>query len=245
MTPRLGIVTGLKSESALVLTALGEAMPRPPVMVQCRGMGPERAARAANILLDAGCTALMSFGIAGGLAPHLAPGALLLPRTILRLPAAADSTGLTVDSRWHLALSSRFKRDMNQMFSTGAMVSSNQVVASVADKAKLHQLLGAVAVDMESHAVGEVAQRAGVPFITLRIVADAASHMIAPALGKAIRDDGEIDMKAALWAIAKAPWLLREARHLQRISALAHGKLDGLLRSDLLSRCFLMSVTQE
>jgi adenosylhomocysteine nucleosidase len=244
-TPRLGIVTGLKSESALVLNALAETVPRPPVMVQCRGMGPERATQAAHILINAGCTALMSFGIAGGLEPRLAPGALLLPRSILHYPASEDHPSISVDPRWHLAVASRFKRDISRAMSNGPMVSTAHVVAGVADKASLHKALGAVAVDMESHSVATVAHAAGLPFLVLRVVADGANHAIPEALGKAIRDDGEIDMQAALWALVRQPWLFPEARRLQRISATAHAGLDSLLRSDLLGRAFLMAVTQE
>ncbi len=242
---RLGIVTGLKSEAALILNALNDELPRPAIMVQCRGPGPERAARAAEILLNAGCKNLMSFGLAGGLAPMHGTGTLLLPRTILRLPATDSSEGITVDSRWHMALSSRFKRDLSSILATGPLVSSAHVVSGTADKKALHDLLGAAGVDMESYAVAEVAAKHGVPFIAFRMIMDPVTQSIPAPLRAAMTEDGDVDTMAGVKALLRAPMLIGEARRLQRQSAAVHKRLDQLLRSDLLARRFLVDVTQE
>jgi adenosylhomocysteine nucleosidase len=245
MMNRLGIVTGLKSESALILNALNDELPRPPIMVQCRGPGPERATRAAEILLNAGCTALMSFGLAGGLAPMHSSGTILLPRTILRLPATDSSTGLSVDPTWHAALSSRFKRDSSCRVSTGPLLSSAHVVATAADKKSLYDLLGAAGVDMESHAVAQVAAQYGVPFVAVRMILDPVDQSIPDALRAAMTEDGDIDSKAGFMALFRAPGLIGAARRLNRQSTSVHKQLDKLLRSDLLARSFLLGVGHE
>jgi adenosylhomocysteine nucleosidase len=239
---RLGIVTGLKSEAALILYALSDELPRPAIMVQCRGPGPVRAKHAAEILLGAGCTHLLSFGLAGGLAPLHNSGTLLLPRTIL-----SDSAGesITVDARWHMALSSRFKRDLSSRISTGSLVSSTQVVATPADKQALHERLGAVGVDMESYAVAEVAAQHAVPFVALRMVMDPVTQSIPAALRAAMTEDGDVDTRRGLLALLRAPLLIGAARRLQRQSTAVHKQLDKLLRSDLLARRFLVDITHE
>jgi adenosylhomocysteine nucleosidase len=242
---RLGIVTGLKSESALILNALNDELPRPPIMVQCRGPGPERALLAAEILLGAGCTALLSFGLAGGLAPMHSSGTILLPRTILRLPAGDSSPGLAVDPTWHAALSSRFKRDSACRISTGPLVSVAHVVATTADKKSLYDLLGAAGVDMESHAVAQVAAQHGVPFVAVRMIMDPVEQSIPEALRAAMTEDGDVDTKAGLMALLRAPRLIGTARRLQRQSLSVHNQLDKLLRSDLLARSFLLGVGHE
>jgi adenosylhomocysteine nucleosidase len=243
MTSRLGIVTGLKSEAALLFTAIANDLPRPAIMVQCRGPGPERAARAAEILLSAGCTALMSFGLAGGLAPMLGTGTLIIPRSVVRLPATHDSAGIDVHPLWHAALTGRFKVDFSARMSTAPLVSSAQVVANAADKKALYEALGAVAVDMESYAVAEVAQANGVPFAACRIIMDPAGQSIPAPLRAAMTEDGDVDMKAGLKALLRAPMLIPEARRLQKQSDKVHKELEQLLRSDLLTRRFLVDVT--
>ena len=242
---RIGIVTGLRSESALVLNALAAELPRPPIMVQCRGPGPERAARAAEILVNAGCTALMSFGLAGGLAPLHGTGTLLLPRTILRLPAGPASEGLAVDAHWHQALSSRFRRDLSSRLSTGPLVSTADVIDTAEAKKKLHDLLGAAGVDMESYYVAEVAARQGLPFVALRMVMDPVGQTIPAPLRAAMSEDGEVNLRHGLLALLRAPWLFTAARQLKRQSDSVHKQLDQLLRSDLLARRFLVDVPQE
>lgn len=239
---RLGVVTGLKSEAALILNALSDELPRPPIMVQCRGPGPERATRAAEILLNAGCTALLSFGVAGGLAPLHGSGTILLPRSILRLPATDSSPGLDVDLAWHGSLSSRLKRDLSLKVSTGPLVSVAQVLSTAADKKVLHDLLGAAGVDMESYAVAQVAAQHAVPFVALRMIMDAVGQSISPQLSAAMTPDGDVNTIAGFKALLRAPWLVGEARRLQQQSASVHKQLDKLLRSDLLARRFLVDV---
>src|SRR5690606_23471211 len=53
------------------------------LMIRVSGPGAERAAAAAEASIAAGAAALVSFGLAGGLAPDAAPGRLMLPHTVL------------------------------------------------------------------------------------------------------------------------------------------------------------------
>ncbi len=64
---RLAVVTGMSSEAALLAAA-------DSLLVRCEGPGPDAARRAAEGAVAEGATALMSFGLAGGLDPALAPG---------------------------------------------------------------------------------------------------------------------------------------------------------------------------
>jgi adenosylhomocysteine nucleosidase len=242
---RLGVVTGLKSECALVLNALNDELPRPAIMVQCRGPGPERATQAAEILIQAGCTALISFGLAGGLAPLHGSGTLLLPRTILRVPAADTSVGLSVHVAWHEALSSRLKRDLTLKVSTGPLVSVAHVVAKSEDKKALHNLLGAAGVDMESYAVAQVAAKHVVPFVALRMIMDPVSQSIPDALRAAMTKDGDVDSKSGFMALLRKPSLIGAAWQLNKQSTQVHRQLNILLRSDVLARRFLLSVGHE
>ncbi|KGM29986.1 hypothetical protein P409_35775, partial [Inquilinus limosus MP06] len=66
----LGILTGLAREA--------EIARRVSPLVACSASDPARAERLARDLAGQGATALLSFGIAGGLAPDLPTGALVI-----------------------------------------------------------------------------------------------------------------------------------------------------------------------
>jgi len=70
---RIGIVTGLKSEAGCLKSE----------DVVCAGADSARAYNLAKQLADNGCLSLMSFGIAGGLAPHLNPGNIVIGEKVV------------------------------------------------------------------------------------------------------------------------------------------------------------------
>ena len=74
MTP--GVVVGLRAEARLL-----RDLPWP---VAIGGGDAAGAARAARDLAGSGVSALVSFGLAGGLDPGLAPGSVLVPAQVQR-----------------------------------------------------------------------------------------------------------------------------------------------------------------
>ena len=57
------------------------------ILMAVSGMGCPAAAAAARRLLDAGATALVSWGMAGGLDPKLTAGTICLPRSVVTVDA--------------------------------------------------------------------------------------------------------------------------------------------------------------
>ncbi len=99
----IGVVAALPQEvSSLAgpLTPGGSASLGTQGRVQLSGMGPGNARRAALALADAGATRLLSWGSAGGIAPALTTGALLLP---LNVRSAGVHT-FAVTPTWHQRL---------------------------------------------------------------------------------------------------------------------------------------------
>jgi hopanoid-associated phosphorylase len=146
-------------------------------------------------LLDDGATALVSFGLAGGLWPGLGPGSVVIAGRVL------DASGqeYATHAMWRRRLLARL---------TGAapvrvadLFGSDVPVTEAADKAALHRVTGAVAVDMESHAVAAVAAGAGVPFCALRAIADSAMRSLPKVALDAITAEGNVN-----W-----PWLIKQA----------------------------------
>ena len=104
--------------------------------------------------MAAGCGGLISFGVAGGLAPDLKPGTCVIGSAILD-----DDAQRPTDARW----AQRLMRIIPGAV-YGPIAGVREPIAHAADKRRLHEQTGALAVDMESHVVarcGRAARRAG------------------------------------------------------------------------------------
>lgn len=141
--------------------------------------------------MRAGAGALLSFGLAGGLAPLLQPGDLLLPGRVL----AADGEWLADP-----ALQTRLGGA-----TPGALWGGGAVLATAAAKAALHRSSGAAAVDLESAAVARVAARHGLPFVVLRAVCDPAGRDLPRAALVALDSAGRIGPLRVLAAALANP----------------------------------------
>ncbi len=107
-------------------------------------MGCIRADAAAQCLVEAGASALMSFGMAGGLDPALIAGSVVLPREVI----AGDGARFPTSAQWRESLAAAV--GPQRRVSDGALLSRQQAIDTAADKAAAFRDTGAVAVDMES-----------------------------------------------------------------------------------------------
>jgi adenosylhomocysteine nucleosidase len=69
------------------------------------------------------------------------------------------------------------------------VLTSAELVCEARDKTQLYRQTGAVAVDMESAAVGVVARLHGVPFMVLRVIADTAEDALPQVLRSLVGSD--------------------------------------------------------
>ncbi len=136
------------------------------------GIGPGPAMQAAHALIDAHCTALVSWGIAGALNPELAPGSVVVPSRVI----TSSGTAYATEPSWRQRIVDICRCWVPVM--EGELICSDQIVSTVTDKAALWRHSGAAAVDMESAAVAAVAAEAGVPFLAIRAVADLADEIL-------------------------------------------------------------------
>ena len=221
----LGIVTGLKSEARLALAAaLKAGLATGVVEIECAGPGLYRAAAAAQRLIGKGARSLLSFGVAGALKAGLEPGTIVLPRTVFQEGAAPiDVDDLRADLIClALAATGPIER--------GALISTRDVVTSPTQKRTLAEAGGAVAVDMESYAVGAVAQAAGVSFAALRVVADPATRAIPPSAMAGMSREGDVRPVKVLQMLARRPMDLPELIRLGRDNAKAMASLGRAAR---------------
>ncbi len=208
----VGFVTGLAAEAAL-LSRLDEGSGPSAPRVACAGADSARAAAAAEALIAGGADALVSFGVAGGLDPALGPGALLLSEQVI----APDGTATAADAGWRRAVLRRAE-PAGLTLAGGALAGSDAAVTGVGDKLALHRDRGALAVDMESHAVGRVAEAAGLPFLVLRAVADPAGRALPALVEGSIAANGRPRVGLVLGRLALAPWHLGTLLRLRRDS---------------------------
>jgi hopanoid-associated phosphorylase len=188
----IGVVTGLVAEARCLRQGQSRFV--------CTGGCSTRARAGAERLVKQDVCALCSFGLAGGLHPDLPSGSLLLPETVV-LP---DGGRIETDSIWRERLSYLARTaHLNPISMT--VVGSDDLVATPSAKQRLREASAAAAVDMESHAVGEVAAAARLPFVVVRVIADAHDEAIPEAARQGLGAEGEIRPLAVLLELMRRP----------------------------------------
>jgi adenosylhomocysteine nucleosidase len=210
----IGIVSALAAEARTLGPAArqGAELRRltDGALLAVSGMGEAAAAAAARRLVLAGVTALVSFGMAGGLDPTLVCGVVLLPEEIVARDGAAVST---TAADWCQRL--RAALPAACIAGGGKLFTSDRPVASREAKAAAWRDTRAAAVDMESAAIARVARQAGLPFIALRVIVDTASDQL-PAAVIAASGGGQLRLGRLFAALLRAPG---DAAGLIRLSA--------------------------
>jgi adenosylhomocysteine nucleosidase len=84
-------------------------------------------------------------------------------------------------------------------------MSSDSPVVSRQQKAALYQRYGAVAVDMESAALAQVARSCDLPFATVRVILDPAGQALPEAVIQGMEDDGSFAKGRCLRYLLKRP----------------------------------------
>src|SRR5919106_2796582 len=141
-----------------------------PLIVTSNG-DPARARTGAQQLAASGARALISFGPAVGLAPVLRPGDLVVADCVV-LPSGRT---IATDPAWRTHLV-RCLSPLSPSLKVARLAGRDRLAASAGEKHALFQATFAAALDRESHAIAEVANAAGLPFLALRAVADPAEQ---------------------------------------------------------------------
>ena len=169
------------------------------ILVTVSGAGSEKAAIAAQRLIDKGAEQLISWGCAGALAPHLKAGDLLIPSSIL----TQDNQRLSSQSVWSQQLISELEQGI-QCYNN-ELLESASIISLADEKAEQYQKTGALAVDMESAAVARVALKANIPFVALRSIADVADQDLPKAINYAMTAKGVISLPKILFYLCTHP----------------------------------------
>jgi adenosylhomocysteine nucleosidase len=175
------------------LALLGEGS-----LLALSGIGRVAAAAAAQALVDAGVSALMSFGMAGGLDPKLKPGSVVIPCELL----STDGARYAACRAWREQVAAAVSPWC--AVTEGNLLTSSHAIETPVDKAAAFRNTGAAAVDMESAAVAEIAANHKLPFIAVRVIVDTAADVLPRAVVAASRA-GRVQFARLIGGLILAP----------------------------------------
>lgn len=221
---RIGVVTGLRFEARLLETAARRAGVFTSFIV-ASGLGETAARAAAETLLRGGATALLSFGLAGGLDPSLRCGTVLAPTQVITM----HGTPLPCDPSFFAHLGPWASHPLPHV--RAPLAHTPHVLATVADKTALRIVTQACAADMESVSVGTAAREAGVPFAVLRVIADEADEDLPSIALEAAGPDGTVHVMRSVGLALRHPWQIPGLIRLGRSTAHATRVLDQLAQA--------------
>ena len=155
----------------------------------------ERLAAALEAAVARGACGIISFGVAGGLAPGQAPGDWVVATGVI-----AGGQFFPTDPAW-----SRSLRERLPVAAHADILGMDEVAADPERKQWLHAQTGAVAIDMESHIAAKVAAAYGIPFAASRVIIDPAERALPPAALVGLRPDGTPDVEAVFRSVLRQP----------------------------------------
>jgi adenosylhomocysteine nucleosidase len=166
-----------------------------PGIVVVRGGDGSRLDAALECALAGGARGLISFGIAGGLDPALASGAVAVASTVVH-----GEESYAADADWSANVLGKLAN-----VATGPFAGVAAPATTPTAKATLHAATGAILVDMESHKVARAAAQRGIPFIAIRAVSDPAERALPPSALVGMTPDGETNAGAVMRSLARRP----------------------------------------
>ena len=191
---RVIVATGTRQEAATL---------RSPALVVIAGGGDAAGLRAKLEAAVAGAVegvaGIISFGMAGALADHLAIGDWVVGD---RLTGEVERD---CDPAWRDALLAKLPRAR-----AGTVYADGRMIDTVTEKRVLGARHRALAVDMESHVAAAIAAANGLPFAIARCISDGPDHALPHAITVAMRPDGGLDLPAMLRSLARRPGQLTD-----------------------------------
>ncbi len=188
-----GIIVALPEELSTLTTkkiAPGEcSLISENALVAHAGTGPVNAIKAAEMLLAKGCCKLISWGCAAALNSTLKAGDLCLPKIII----AESQNRYPTHSDWQQHTENLLSQ--LQPIYSDPLCETSSIVSTSTDKKALRDAFDSVALDMESAAIAKIAQKADIPYLVIRAIADTANMNMPNAINYALNNDGIVDIK--------------------------------------------------
>lgn len=211
MTRRLLIVVGLKREAALAESRAATTV--------CSGGDVSLLEQRLARIDPAELSGVVSFGLAGGLEPTLAPGDLLLATSVVAGQGVFAADAALADK---LAVG---VKAAGARLSDAIFAGVDEAILTPEHKAALRARTAAAAVDMESHVAARFAGAFNLPFAALRAVSDPAGRALPKLAAQALRPDGGVHYGRVIAGLARRPRDLGALLEAGRDSAAAFAAL--------------------
>lgn len=182
------------------------------------GMGFARARRATRALVEGHAPRwLLSCGFAGALRPDIPIGSIVV----------ADSI---VDQHEQcLQIDLHMPADPARGLFVGRLLTADELVRTVALKKQLAEQHGALAVDLESLAVAQVAREFKTRFLAVRVISDDLSADLPPEILSVVGATGSVRFGAAIGALWKRPSAAKDMWHMREQAQSAATRLATFL----------------
>ena len=220
------VITGVAREAKL---AAG-----PGIVTVCSGGSPRRLRALLARQGPKGITAVLSFGIAGGLNPALETGHVVVADAVI----SADNRRMADRALADALL--RALSEVGRVKLLRATVAGAEIALADPDvKSAARAQTGAAVVDMESHIAADYADEHGLPFGAVRVVCDPASDSLPPLVNEALNEDGSISLKGVFRSLRREPEQMLDLLKLARTSRTAFSVLGR--SGEVLKRAFAMA----
>jgi adenosylhomocysteine nucleosidase len=189
------------------------------VAVSIAGMGRAAARRATDVLVAGHRPRwVISAGFAGALNPAYARNDLVLAREVID----RDGGCYAVELPPGLAA--------NVKYSTGRLLTVDQLVLRAAEKDELHRTYQADLVDMESSAVAAICREQLVRFLAIRVISDDAHGDLPAEVSGIVNSSGSYRVGAALRSVWRRPSSLKDFWSLYEHSLEAADRLSKFIK---------------
>jgi adenosylhomocysteine nucleosidase len=166
---------------------------------------------------------LISFGIAGALAPQLRTGDVIISTEVI-----------AANKRWWAERQFRHRiADLARGIGAleGPVFGAEAILATPAEKRRAYRETSALAVDLESDVVAGIATSAGIPFVVLRAIGDAADRDLPAVALIPLAEDGTPKLARVLASVLRQPRQLASLAGLARETRTALSALAGPARA--------------
>lgn len=182
------------------------------------GMGFARARRATQALVDGHAPRwLLSCGFAGALRPDIPIGSIVV----------ADS--IVDQHEQNLQIDLHMPADPARGLFVGRLLTADELVRTVASKKQLAEQYAALAVDLESLAVAQVARENKTRFLAVRVISDDLSADLPPEILSVVGATGSVRFGAAIGALWKRPSAAKDLWHMREQAQSAATRLATFL----------------
>lgn len=199
------------------------------VVLVASGIGQEQAAYAARLLLQRfRPSLLLSIGFAGALRPELQSADLILGERIIGTRGKGELQEALLLSPVLLTQAEQAARTSGLRWWRGTLLCSDRMLIEPKEKSEAAES-EALAVEMESWAIAQIASKAGVPFLAVKTISDSLDQSLGLDFNRLLDKNGYPAYGRILLAILTHPGALPSLCRLQRTNTLAKRSLTTFL----------------